>query len=104
MSEEAGFAQLPAIEKANMFLSSGLRRQQQRDYEGSLRLYDAGLQYLPDSSELLVARANVWLALKRPVDALADADHAMSSNAGSIKAYEIRGLVSCSVVNWSMFT
>ncbi|HDR8934501.1 tetratricopeptide repeat protein [Burkholderia vietnamiensis] len=92
ISGEAGFAQLPAIEKANTLLNTGLLRQQQRDYEGALRLYEEGLQYLPSSSELLVARGNARLALKRPMEALADADHAIASNRGNVDAYELSGL------------
>lgn len=92
MSGEAGFAQLPAVEKANMLLRLGLRRQRHRDYEGALRLYDAGLLYLPNSDSLLVARGNALLLLKRPSEALAAADHAIGSNSGNVEAYEVRGL------------
>jgi len=79
------------LEKVDSLKSDGRAALGSGDYKKALDLLTKALQIQSGSSMLIADRSRCWLKLKKPNNAIKDADRAISINPDSSKGFRIRG-------------
>jgi len=79
------------IEKSDQLKTDGREALRAGDYDKALDLLTKALNIQPNSSILIADRGKCWLKLKKPNNAIKDADRALGVNPDSAKALRIRG-------------